>query len=60
MVSISIEDFAKRYVKTNKGEDLQKIKIKLKKAVENKKDGTVCMSCGSPIWAIGSSIVEWN
>jgi hypothetical protein len=60
MVSISINDFTKSYVKSNKGEDLQEIKKKLKAAVTNKNAGAVCITCGSPIWAIGSAIVEWN
>ncbi|MCQ6282964.1 hypothetical protein JN080_28260 [Bacillus sp. EB600] len=60
MVSISINEFAKSYVKTNKGESLQEIKKKLDAAVENKKSGAACISFGSPIWAIGSAIVGWN
>jgi hypothetical protein len=60
MVSISINEFAKDYVKKNKGEDLQKTKEKLKSSVANKKAGVTCISCGAPIWAIGSALVEWN
>jgi hypothetical protein len=60
MISISINEFAKSYVKNNKGEDLQEIKIKLKSASENKKAGAVCITCGSPIWAIGTAISESN
>jgi hypothetical protein len=60
MVSITINEFAKSYVQTNKGEGLHNIKLKLKEAVSNKEDGVVCISCGAPIWAIGSAIVEWS
>ncbi|MCM2534315.1 hypothetical protein NDK43_27440 [Neobacillus pocheonensis] len=60
MISISINEFAKSYVKNNKSEDLQEIKKKLKSAAENKRAGAVCITCDSPIWAIGSAIVEWN
>jgi hypothetical protein len=60
MVSISINEFAKTYVKNNKDEDLNEIKKKLKKSVANKKAGASCITCGSPIWAIGSAVVEWN
>ncbi|MFD1360056.1 hypothetical protein [Lentibacillus salinarum] len=60
MVPISINEFAKSFVKTNKEENLQDTKEKLQLAVENKKGGADCTSCDAPIWAIGSAIVGWN
>ncbi|PEB54565.1 hypothetical protein COO03_04810 [Bacillus sp. AFS098217] len=60
MVSISVDEFARNYVKANKGEDLQVIKKNLKQSVKNKKIGAVCITCNSTIWAIGSAVVGWN
>ena len=60
MVSISIEQFAKSYVKNNKEVNLQETKESLKVAAEHKQNGATCITCGSPIWAIGTAIVGWN
>ena len=57
MIPISINEFAKSYVRHNQGEDLTEVKTRLKEAVRRKKAGARCVVCGAPIWAIGSAIV---
>lgn len=49
MISISVNEFAKEYVETNKGEELQSIRMKLQAAATMKKNGAVCIICSSPI-----------
>jgi len=60
MIPISIEEFAKLHVKSNKGEKLEDIICRLKEAVKDKKAGVKCQNCGEPIWAIGSAIVHYG
>ncbi|MEL7658595.1 MAG: hypothetical protein AAGU75_22110 [Bacillota bacterium] len=56
MVRISIEKFAKMYVKTNKGQNLMDVISQLRYTVKRKQEGATCNMCGAPIWAIGSAI----
>jgi len=57
---ISIDDFIKSYHINNPGEKKSNIREALTNTVEAKKNGTKCMQCGQPIWAIGTAIVGWN
>ncbi|MCT8137845.1 hypothetical protein H1D32_08795 [Anaerobacillus sp. CMMVII] len=60
MVPISIEEFAKKHVKANNNTDKKSLKESLIAAVERKKAGEPCISCGQPIWAIGSALTGSN
>ena len=60
MIPISIEEFAKLHIQSNKGEKLEDIISRLKEAVKDKKAGAKCPNCGEPIWAIGSAIVYYS
>ena len=55
MISITVEEFAKKYVKGNPGEKMEDVKSRLKAALSRKVNGDKCQVCGSPIWAIGSA-----
>lgn len=57
---ISIDAFVKSTVKNNPTENKQNLKEAVIEAVELKKNGGKCSCCGSPIWAVGTSIVGWN
>lgn len=56
MIKISIDEYAKKYVKSNPEEDLDDVKKRLKSAAERKKEGATCAQCGSEIWAVGSAL----
>lgn len=56
MVKISIEEFAKMYVKSNKSEKLKNVIYQLKHAVKRKRASATCNVCGAPIWAVGSAV----
>lgn len=60
MQPISIERFARKYVKHNPGEKLPDVKARLQEAVRRKKRGARCGQCGQPIWAIGSALIGHN
>jgi hypothetical protein len=49
-----------RASKSNPGKDMETVRKDLEKSVLNKKKGTACIHCGSPIWAIGSALIGWN
>ncbi|NLL53213.1 MAG: hypothetical protein GX248_10995 [Peptococcaceae bacterium] len=56
MIKISIEEFAKKYKKSNPDENLKDVTSRLKDALKRKKEGATCNVCGAPIWAIGSAV----
>lgn len=56
MIRISIEEFAKKYVKSNPEENLKDVISWLKNAVKRKKAGATCSHCGASIWAVGSAV----
>ena len=56
MIRITVEEFAKKYVKGNMGEKIEDVKSRLKAALKGKLNGGKCQVCGSPIWAIGSAL----
>ncbi|WP_085505215.1 hypothetical protein [Thalassobacillus devorans] len=56
MVPISIDSYVNKHCKSNPGEEPNKLKKRLKEAVNNKKNGASCFNCGQEIWAIGSAI----
>ena len=56
MIRITVEEFAKKYVKGNRGEKIEDVKSRLKAALREKLNGGKCHVCGSPIWAIGSAL----
>lgn len=60
MVSINIDKFIEKTMKTNKDMDRNKLKNHLDNAVKSKRKGAKCIFCGQPIWAIGSAMYEWN
>lgn len=57
MVSISIEAFINLYRKNNPEVNSNQLRVNLKQAVRDKKNGETCFNCGQEIWAIGSAIV---
>lgn len=58
MIKISIEEFAKMYVESNKGENLKDVISQLKHTVKRKRAGATCNICGVPIWVVGSAVVR--
>ena len=60
MIKISVEKFAKLHIEKNREEKFNEVKSNLKKALDRKKAGAVCVNCGEPIWAIGSAIVGFD
>ena len=56
MQPISLEKFAERFVRENKGENKEQVIKNLKSASNRKENGATCVVCGQPIWAIGSAI----
>ena len=52
---ISIDEFVKKHIKSNPGENAADLRSSLKDAVKRKQNGETCF-CGQPIWAIGSAI----
>ena len=55
---IGIDQFIEEFKKTNP--DAEAIRESLAKAVRDKANGAKCLSCGRPIWAIGSAVSGWN
>lgn len=60
MVSIKIEEFAKQYVKNNKGRDVKEVIKSLEETLKRKNNGAKCSYCSQPIWAIGSAITGFD
>ncbi|MGM0877733.1 MAG: hypothetical protein ACQEWV_24095 [Bacillota bacterium] len=60
MVSISLENFIKSYVKNNKDVNVNELRKSVNDSVKEKKNGTTCRICKNQIWAIGTAIVGWN
>jgi len=58
-IPISIDDFIKSYLKNNPEESASQIRESLNRAVDAKKSGAACNTCGQPIWAIGTATVGW-
>ena len=58
MVPISIDDFVKKHSKNNNMKNSDQLRDSLIQAVEDKKNGETCPSCGNEIWAIGSALVR--
>ena len=57
MVPIKIQEFAKKYIETNKDEKLDDVIKRLKESLKRKNSGAKCSSCkSSPIWALGSAL----
>lgn len=57
MVKITVEEFAEKYIASNKGINLEDISNNLREAVIRKKSGIKCSCCNvNRIWAIGSAI----
>lgn len=56
MIPISINDFVKKYCKTNPNQNPEQLKKRLQEAVKDKKNGATCSNCGEAIWAVGSAI----
>ena len=60
MVSITIDEFIKKYLKSNKSENEKVIRDDLLQAVKAKNSGVKCSNCGRTIWAIGSALEGWD
>ncbi len=56
MIGISIEKFAKLFIKDNSGEKYEDVVKRLKETLKRKNEGACCQVCGQPMWAIGSAI----
>lgn len=56
MIKVSIDEYERIVTAANKRLDGQQVRQWLKLALEAKKDGVICIRCGSPIWAAGSAI----
>lgn len=58
MVPITVDKFVDKTIKSKNNSDLDKRELKesLLAAADRKKNGTGCMQCGQPIWAIGSGV----
>ncbi len=50
MIGISIERFAKLFIKNNTGEKYEDVVKKLKVTLKRKNEGARCQVCGQPIW----------
>lgn len=53
MKTITINEFADKYLAANKGEKRADVVKALKDALARKKNGKKCCMCGAPIWAAG-------
>jgi len=60
LVPITIDDFVKSFVKTNKEFTASEFKEILEEAVKKKASATKCNVCGQPIWAIGTAVSGWD
>lgn len=55
-VPISIDKYVKIHIKSNPSEDEKKLRVRLKSALLDYKNGKKC-ACGNDIWVIGSAAV---
>ena len=55
---ISFEDYVRRHLGANPGEDKAEFQRRLRDAVDAKRAGQRC-DCGEPIWAIGSAVSHY-
>lgn len=53
---ISIEKYIRLHIKNNPNEDKADLKLRLKQALQDFKNGIKC-SCGNDIWVVGSATV---
>lgn len=60
MKSIGLEEFIQKTLKINKSMNEIELRNDLLNAINLKKNNEKCTICGSPIWAIGTAISEWN
>ena len=60
MIRISIEKFAKLFIKDNSGEKYEDVVKRLKETLKRKNEGACCQVCGQSIWAIGSAIGSFD
>lgn len=60
MKPISQEDYLNQHLGNNPEVDAASYTKALAAAVEAKRQGATCDSCGNPIWAIGTAGVGWN
>jgi len=51
---IPLEEWVRKFVKSNPGENAQDVAARLRKTLEAYKAGARCQ-CGEPIWVIGSA-----
>jgi Zn finger protein HypA/HybF involved in hydrogenase expression len=60
MEPITIDEFVEKYSKTNNLNKVQKssFRVKVKIAVDEKRYGATCQTCGQPIWAIGLAVTQ--
>ena len=54
-VPIRLEEYVKRHLKANPGENAAEFRSQLRQCVADAKAGAQCQ-CGAPIWAIGSAV----
>lgn len=52
---ITINEYAKKHIKSNPEDEIHDVKETLKATVERQKDGASCAVCEQPIWALGSA-----
>jgi len=60
VIRISIEKFAKLFIKDNSEEKYEDMVKRLKETLKRKNEGACCQVCGQPIWAIRSAIVGFD
>lgn len=60
MIPITIEEFSEKYIEWNEEEKLEEVKMRFKSVLIRKLDGGKCQVCGSPIWAYGSALSEFD
>ncbi|QAS52315.1 hypothetical protein [Halobacillus litoralis] len=58
MIPISIISFVNKHCKSNPDEEPNKLKKRLKEAVNDKENGVICFKCDQEIWAIGSAVAN--
>lgn len=57
-IPIKLEEYAKLYVKSNKGESAGEVTANLLDALRAYKNGIRC-ECGNPIWVVGSAVAGY-
>ena len=60
MEPISIKKWISGYARLNPRENRAEVEASLRAAVGRKRRGARCITCGAPIWAIGSALVGWD